>query len=156
MVNVDWGYRGNCRGGGGSGRKFRQSFVRTIWSKYTMWFKSYVNFHLLTTRESCACTDPVGDRGSGPPSPWKITKLPGVSAIPTGIPWKTTKLQCWVIIGLPAKRHLNGVLLVGRWWPAFTLGGSEKYTWPILLICIVDKSLCEACPVSFRVFIFVI
>ena len=37
-----------------------------------------------------------------------------------------------------------------------SLGGSEKYTLPILLICIVDKSLCEACPVSFRVFIFVI
>ena len=29
-----------------------------------------------------------------------------------------------------------------------TLGGSEKHTWPILLICIVDKSLCEACLVS--------
>ena len=40
-----------------------------------------------------------------------------------------------------------------------TLGGSEKYklyTWPVLLICIVDKSLCEACLVSFRVFIFVL
>ena len=30
------------------------------------------------------------------------------------------------------------------------LGGSEKYMWPILLICIVDKSLCEACPLSFK------
>ena len=48
-----------------------------------------------------------------------------------------------------------------RWEPnvltqTSSLGGSEKYTRPILLICIVDKSLFEACPVSFRVFIFVI
>ena len=26
--------------------------------------------------------------------------------------------QCWAIIGTPVKRHLNGVLLAGRWWPA--------------------------------------
>ena len=33
------------------------------------------------------------------PNPVKITKLPN-------------QIQCWPIIGTPAKRHLNGVLLV--------------------------------------------
>ena len=37
-----------------------------------------------------------------------------------------------------------------------SLGGSEKYTWPLLLICIVDKSLWKTCQVSFRLFIYVI
>ena len=27
---------------------------------------------------------------------------------------KQASIQCWVIIGLPAKRHLNGVSLAGR------------------------------------------
>ena len=27
--------------------------------------------------------------------------------------------QCRATIGAPVKRHLNGVSLVGRWWPAF-------------------------------------
>ena len=29
-------------------------------------------------------------------------------------------IQCWAIIGPPAKRHLNGVWLADRWWPAFS------------------------------------
>ena len=60
-----------------------------------------------------------GDRGSGPPlenyknigflsniepDPLKITKLP--------VPIQ--HIQCWAIIGTPAKRHLNGVLQTGR------------------------------------------
>ena len=28
-------------------------------------------------------------------------------------------IQSWAIIGTLAKRHLNGVLLAGRCWPAF-------------------------------------
>ena len=27
-------------------------------------------------------------------------------------------IQCWAIVGTPAKRHLNGVSPTGRWWPA--------------------------------------
>ena len=29
-------------------------------------------------------------------------------------------IQCWAIISTPAKRHLNGVSLVGRLWPAYS------------------------------------
>ena len=28
-------------------------------------------------------------------------------------------IQCWAIIGTPAKRHLNGVSLAGRCWPTY-------------------------------------
>ena len=61
-----------------------------------------------------------GDRGSGPPlenhknidffsnagpDPLKIVKLP-------------SQFKFWAIIGTPGKRHLNGVSLVDRRWPA--------------------------------------
>ena len=29
-------------------------------------------------------------------------------------------IQCWAIIGTPAKRHLNGFSLAGRWWSAYS------------------------------------
>ena len=29
-------------------------------------------------------------------------------------------IQCWANISTPAKQHLNGVSLVGRWWPAYS------------------------------------
>ena len=29
-------------------------------------------------------------------------------------------IQCWAIISTPAKRHLNGVSLTGRCWPAYS------------------------------------
>ena len=61
-----------------------------------------------------------GDRGSGPP--WKITKIVGSLSILVRIPLKSqsyqSSIQCWAIIGPPVKRHLNGVALTGRWWPA--------------------------------------
>ena len=56
----------------------------------------------------------------------------------------------------PVKFSTTIFLNMAKPLASYTLGGSEKYTWPILLICIVDKSLCEACLVSFRLFIFVI
>ena len=41
-----------------------------------------------------------------------------------GSPEKSQSYQasipCWAIIGPPAKRHLNGVSLAGRWWPAYS------------------------------------
>ena len=64
-----------------------------------------------------------GDRGSRPPPPWKITKIQGFIAIPVRILWKSqgcqAGIQCWAIIGTPAKRHLNGVSLTGRCGPAY-------------------------------------
>ena len=42
---------------------------------------------------------------------------------PAGSPEKSqdyqARIQCWAIIGMPAKRHLNGILLAGRCMPAF-------------------------------------
>ena len=29
-------------------------------------------------------------------------------------------IQCWAIMGPPAKCHLNGISLVGQWWPDFS------------------------------------
>ena len=57
---------------------------------------------------------------SGPPPPHlENHKAKGFLAILVWVPWKKTELssqhfQCWTMIGLPAKRHLNGVWLAGR------------------------------------------
>ena len=55
-----------------------------------------------------------GDRGSGPP--WKFTKIKGFLAILVRSPWKSqsyqASIQCWAIIGTPAKRRL----MAFRWW----------------------------------------
>ena len=60
---------------------------------------------------SSACADPEGDRGSGPP--WKITKNIGFLSNTGSDPLKNqAAIQCWTIIGLPAKRHL----IAFRWW----------------------------------------
>ena len=64
--------------------------------------------------------DPEGGGGQGvrtpppPPPPLKNHKNIGLLSKTGRGPLKITKLQCWAIIGLPAKRHLNGVLLAGR------------------------------------------
>ena len=38
-------------------------------------------------------------------------------------------IQCWAIIGTPVKCHLNGILLVGRWWPAYSGIGFFLPSW---------------------------
>ena len=57
-----------------------------------------------------------GDRGT--PHPLKITKILGSVAILVRIPLKLqsykASIQSWAIIGMPAKLHLNGVLLVSQ------------------------------------------
>ena len=67
------------------------------------------------------CADPEGEAG-GRDTPWKITNIWGSLAILVWIPLKSqsyqSSIQCWAIIGPVAKRHLNGVSLAGRWWPA--------------------------------------
>ena len=65
-----------------------------------------IKCRILCLKKKCADSE-GGDRGSGPP--WKITKLKGFFSN-TGLdPLKNHKatIQCWAIIGLPAKRHLN-------------------------------------------------
>ena len=48
----------------------------------------------------------------------------GFLAIPVRSPEKShcqqASIQCWAIIDPPAKRHRNGVSLVGRKWHAFS------------------------------------
>ena len=75
-----------------------------------------------------ACADLEGDRGSAPsPHPLEIHK-----AIMIWIPWNFTSYQasikCWAIIGPPAKRHSNGVSLMGRWWLTFSLSPHQLKT----------------------------
>ena len=67
------------------------------------------------------------DRGPDPPPPpppEKTQKLRGPKQYWSRSPEKSqsyqASIQCWVIIGPPAKRHLNGVSLAGRWWPAYS------------------------------------
>ena len=69
------------------------------------------------------CGSRGGDRGSGHPPPEKSQKI-GLSSNTGPDPLKNhsyqASIQCWATIGPPAKRHLNGVLLVGRRWPAYS------------------------------------
>ena len=64
-----------------------------------------------------------GDRGSGPPPPEKSQKYRVSLQCWSGSPEKSQSyqatIQCWAIIGPPAKRPLNGVLLASRRWPAY-------------------------------------
>ena len=60
--------------------------------------------------------DPEGGQGVRTPSPWKITRNIGFFSN-MGQSYQAS-FQCRVIIGTLANRHLNGVSLVGRWWPA--------------------------------------
>ena len=66
-----------------------------------------------------------GDRGSGPPPPppEKSQKYRVSVLYWSGSPVKShsyqANFQCWATNGPPAKRHLNGVPLLGRWWPVY-------------------------------------
>ena len=70
-----------------------------------------------------ACADPEGGGGGGGQGvqtpPWKITKRLGSLAILVRISLKSqsykSSIPCWAILGLSAKRHLNGVSLTGHW-----------------------------------------
>ena len=54
-----------------------------------------------------------GDNGSGPP-PLKNYKNIGFLSNDGPDPSYQASIQCWVIIGPPAERHLNNVSLAGR------------------------------------------
>ena len=59
----------------------------------------------------------MGDRRPDPPPPLKNHKNIGFFSN-MGQSYQAS-IQCRVIIGTLANRHLNGVSLVGRWWPAY-------------------------------------
>ena len=78
-----------------------------------------LHLHLYFLCASRACAD--SEMGQGvwtPPPHLENRKHIGFPTILIRIPWKITKLpsqiQCWVIIGPPVKRYLNGVPLVDR------------------------------------------
>ena len=53
---------------------------------------------------------------------------------------KLARIQCSFIIGSPAKRHLNGISLEGRWWPAYSV------IWIIPLLIKLKKSVLKIGP----------
>ena len=70
-----------------------------------------------------------GGAGSPPPpSPEKSQKYRVSYQYWSGSPEQSqsyqASIQCWAIISPPAKRHLNGISLVGRWWPINSVFGS--------------------------------
>ena len=90
-----------------------------LWNEF--WCLSW---HGVYTICIYSCADPEGGGGSGPP-PGKVQKymvsLKLFLAILARTPLKSqsyqSSIQCSVLIGPPAKRHLNGVSLAGHWWP---------------------------------------
>ena len=103
---------------------------------YRTYFKLVINNQCLTYDQTITgCygflynkpwADPEGGTGGpDPPPSLKNYKNKAVLAILVRIPWKSAQsyqasIQCWTIISTPAKRHLNGVSLAGRWWPAYS------------------------------------
>ena len=65
-----------------------------------------------------------GIGGLDPPTPeksrkWRISQQYWSKSSKTS-PSYQTSIQCWAIIGTPAKRHLKGVSPAGWWWPAYS------------------------------------
>ena len=76
------------------------------------------NLHMGTS-----CADPEGRTGGqDPPEKSQIYRVS--YQYWTGSPVKPqsyqASIQWWATIGPPEKRHLNGVSLAGRWWPAYS------------------------------------
>ena len=74
-----------------------------------------------------SCVNPEGGGGTGglDPPPWTINKKIGLLCNTCPDPLKNHKatkpaFNVGPFSGTPAKRHLNGDLLVGRWWPAYS------------------------------------
>ena len=82
------------------------------WWDWTFAARRYNESHVRIQR---------GYRRSGPPENHKNIRF---LAILVWIPWKSqsyqASIQCWAITSTPANRHLNGVSLAGRWWPAYS------------------------------------
>ena len=64
------------------------------------------------------------------------------SGPPGKSPRYPASIQYWAVIGTPAKRHLNGVLLTGRSWPAFS--------WILGFL----RKRCQSCPRHWRNFLY--
>ena len=83
--------------------------------------------HLTIEKDTnCMCWSSGGrggDRRSGP-LPLKNHKNIGFLSNTCSVFWKSqsyqARIQCWVIMGPPAKHHLNGVSLAGSWCPAYS------------------------------------
>ena len=84
-----------------------------------------------TLKEGRPWAETKGDRGSGPSlkNHKNIGFLSNTGPDPKKWQSYQASIQCRVIIGTPAKRHLNGVSLAGRWWPAY----SGIWMFPLLI-----------------------
>ena len=97
---------------------------KTLSLRQFFWVPTSTTYILGGNKKVNSWTEPEG--GQRVRTPHKITKIKGFLAILVRIPWKIKKatkpefMQCSNIIDMPAKRHLNGVSLAGRWWPAFS------------------------------------
>ena len=76
------------------------------------------NFQCNKDDIKLSCADPEGGGGKrsgpSPPPPPKNHKNIGFLKSPEKSQSYQSSIQCWAIIGTPAKRHLNGVSLEGR------------------------------------------
>ena len=71
-----------------------------------------------------ACADPKRGGGAGVWTSHEKSQKYRVSykflsRFPEKLRSYRASIHCWVIISTPAKRHVNGVLLAGRWWTAY-------------------------------------
>ena len=72
-----------------------------------------------------SCVDPEGGGQGVRTTPLKNHKNKKVSwqywsRSPEKSQSYQASIQCWAIIGTPAKHHLNGILLASWWWPDFS------------------------------------
>ena len=84
--------------------------ITTRWKEH---FRQVPSFRCMP------CADPEG--GQGVRTPLKNHKIIGFPSNIDRDPLKSqsyqASVQWWTIIDTPAKRHFNGVSLMGRWWP---------------------------------------
>ena len=82
----------------------RSTKVGTKCSSSVFWDVHCVLF--LNKIHWLSCADPEGDRGSGPPEKKNIGFSSNTGPDPLRNHCYQASIQCWAIIGTPAKRHL--------------------------------------------------
>ena len=81
---------------------------------------NYKSFHRWKTTHGRIQRGAGRGQGAGPPENHKnigFVRKTGPDPMKKSQSYQAS-IQCWAIIGTPAKRHLKGVSLAGRCWPA--------------------------------------
>ena len=91
----------------------------------TIWRFKVEESESLLLNKADTCADPEGGGAGGPDNPLKNHINIGFLSNTGPDPLKKSQnfqasIECWGIIGTPAKRHLNGVSLAGRRWPVLS------------------------------------